>query len=78
MRDFAGRDSSTPFAESASIGERLSRLPQAGAGDGDAADLVGILAGDGAVEVVERAIVVDDRGLVGEGLVDACRARRCR
>jgi hypothetical protein len=45
-------------------------LPGFGAGYGDAACLVGPFAGDRAVEVVERAVVIDDGGFVGEGLVD--------
>ena len=48
----------------------MKRLPGLGAGHGDSADFVRVLAADGAVEVVENSFVRDDGGFVGEGFVD--------
>ena len=48
----------------------LRGSPGFGAGYGDSADFVGILAADGAVEVVEDSIVSDHGGFMGEGFVD--------
>ena len=52
-------------------GATMGASPGFRAGDADTAYLVGIFAGDGAVKVIETAIVIDDRGLVGEGLIDS-------
>src|ERR1700722_10420964 len=53
-----------------------SRLPGLGSRDSDAPDLIGPLATDRAVEVVERAIVKNHRRLVREGLIDGAGSTR--